>query len=91
MWRDVEQNNTSNLSHGSPPFLNPLGRGEARVFARLASLASLAPTRASPRATLGFEMVFRPGETQDLKGEPIHRLNQTKIDLIDREIFKRGI
>jgi hypothetical protein len=26
---------TSNLSHGRPPFLNPLGRGEARVFARL--------------------------------------------------------
>jgi hypothetical protein len=35
--------------------------------------------------------VFRPGETQDLKGEPIHGLNQTKIGLIDRETFKRGI
>jgi hypothetical protein len=25
--------NTSNLSHGRPPFLNPLGRGEALAFA----------------------------------------------------------
>jgi hypothetical protein len=31
---EMSNNNTSNLSHGRPPFLNPLGRGEARVFAR---------------------------------------------------------
>jgi hypothetical protein len=29
-WANI---NTSNLSHGPPPFLNPLGRGEARVGA----------------------------------------------------------
>jgi hypothetical protein len=57
---------TSNLSHGRPPFLNPLGKGKAR--SSLARLASLAPSRVSPRATLGFKMVFRQGKTQDLKG-----------------------
>jgi hypothetical protein len=31
--------------------------------------------------------VFRPGKTQDLKGEPIDVLNQTKIGLIDRKTF----
>jgi hypothetical protein len=31
---EMSNNNTSNLSHRRPPFLNPLGRGEARVFAR---------------------------------------------------------
>jgi hypothetical protein len=39
------------------------------------SLHSLAPTPASPRSTIGFNMVFCPGKTQDLKGESIHRLN----------------
>jgi hypothetical protein len=49
--------------------------------------SSFAPTRASPRATTDFEMVFCPGKTQDLKGEPIHGLNQTTIRLIDRKTF----
>jgi hypothetical protein len=30
-------------------------------------------------------MVFRPGKTQDLKGEPIHGLNQTKIYPIEKD------
>jgi hypothetical protein len=36
-------------------------------------------------------MVFRPRKTQDLKGEPIHGLNQTKIGLIDRKTFNANL
>jgi hypothetical protein len=36
-------------------------------------------------------MVFRPGKTQDLNGELIHGLNQTKIALIDRKTFKANL
>jgi hypothetical protein len=53
--------------------------------------SSLAPTRSSPRATLGFKMVFRGKKTRDLKGESIRGLYQTKIEAIDRKTFKRGI
>jgi hypothetical protein len=78
---------TSNLSRGRPAFFNPLGRGEARVFARSDS--------GFPRATLGFKMMFRPGMTQDLNGEPIDLFNQTKIDFIDQKTCRvtvnRGI
>jgi hypothetical protein len=51
------------------------------------SLRSLAPTRAFPRARLGFRMVFRWKKTQDLKGEPIDALNQTKPSKGDRKTF----
>jgi hypothetical protein len=43
-----------------PPFLNC----EIKVKPE----SSLAPTRGSPRATLGFKTVCRSGTTQDLKG-----------------------
>jgi hypothetical protein len=36
-------------------------------------------------------MVFRPEKPQDLKGEPIHVLNQTKIGLIDRKTFNANL
>jgi hypothetical protein len=35
--------------------------------------------------------VFFPGKTQNLKGEPIPLLNQTKIDFIDRKTFKANV
>jgi hypothetical protein len=60
--REMSNNNTSNLSHGRPPFLNPLGRGEARVFARLARSDSGFPScyawfrnGVPPRRDSGFE------------------------------------
>jgi hypothetical protein len=36
-------------------------------------------------------MVFRPGKDSGFEGEPMHGLNQTKIEAIDRKTFKRGI
>jgi hypothetical protein len=66
--------------HERHPFLSSLGRGEYRVFARFDS---------------GFPSSFRSvskwcstkENPQNLKGEPIDGLNQTKIDFIDRETF----
>jgi hypothetical protein len=52
---------------------------------RLASLASLAPTRGSPRVPLGFKTVFRL-RVRIWRGS-LHHLNQTKISFIDRKTF----
>ena len=56
---------------------------------RLASLASLAPTRGSPRATLGFKTVFRL-RVRIWRGS-LHRINQTKISFIDRKTFNANL
>jgi hypothetical protein len=50
------------------------------LLSRLASLASRAPTRASPRATLGFKTVSCETKTEDLKRRSIRLLNQRKIE-----------
>jgi hypothetical protein len=41
--------------------------------------------------TIGFKLVFRPGQTHDLKPEPIDVLNQTKIGLIDQKTFNANL